>query len=143
MQPGSASACRPALRRHWQNQGRCCGWRDSQGVWLDDERLAPASASFFQAGQMLLAHPDCDALILSATPREILQHGLPFDRCDQLLLDGDPRQLPPALLREALRLLLPHAASILHASPHPWPAGSPCGPHELASRLLQAWESAP
>lgn len=107
-----------ALRAHWRDAGVRCGYRDEQGVWLDGECLAGADADFFAAGQMLLAHPDCAAAVLLATPAELLQCGLPFDRCDQLVLAAEPAGLSTALAGEMLRLLLPHVGAILHGAWH-------------------------
>lgn len=105
-----------ALRDHWREKGKRCGYADESGVWLDDERLAPAGTAFFAAGQMLLAHRHCAALVLVTTAHEVMQCGLPFAECDLLIFASATSQQPSAQEREARRLLLPHARKVLYGN---------------------------
>ncbi len=103
-----------ALRDQWRARGKHCGYVDEHGAWLDDERLAPAGTTLFAAGQILLAHRHCAALVLVTTAHEVLQCGLPFSECDLLIFAGAFQ--PSALQREACRLLLPHARKVLYSN---------------------------
>jgi len=114
--PAELAALGQQLCADWQARGYCCGYADDEGVWLAEQQLAPAKAGLFEAGQMLLGHPQCQALVLLASPQAVLQCGLPFARCDLLILAGAGGPAATPLQREACRVLLPHAGQLLFAN---------------------------
>lgn len=88
--------------------GRAC----TQGIWQGGERLAGAQASSFGAAQILMANQDIDAALVAMAPAHILLQGLPFDRCDIVVLAG-PGSGPAwsaAELAGMWSMLLPHVA---------------------------------
>jgi len=80
------------------------------GVWLDNVRVAAGGTTFFAAGQAVLGSRAVEAAVLVATPAEILETGLPFDRCDLIVLAGSAPGMPANSVqwRAACAAALPH-----------------------------------
>lgn len=80
------------LATRLKESGGGTGWSDERGVAIERDRgrewLTAARTGSFAAAQMLLTHPGVDRLIWSLNDDEAARQGLPFDRCDLLILAG-------------------------------------------------------
>ena len=74
-------------------RGRTWGRSGADGVWQGTERLTAAQAHSFAAAQTLLANQEIDAAVISMPLAQILMFGLPFDRCDVVVL-AEPASEP-------------------------------------------------
>jgi cyanophycin synthetase len=108
------------LQRDWQRHGLCVGLTSPGGTWIGERRVAPPAGTFFAAGRSVLSDPTSEAAVLVARPRDLLATGLPFDRCDAVVLaDADATEASPiatARFGEACRMLLPHARGVVVAN---------------------------
>lgn len=77
-----------ALVSHMQALGYTVGWSHHHGVGIDEVWLEKGPISTYVAGQMLLTHPDAEALVLSFHDDDALRMGLAVDRIDWLIVVG-------------------------------------------------------
>ncbi len=91
------------------------GRASAAGVWQGRERLAGAQSSAFSAAQILMANQAIDAAIITMTPAQIMLYGLPFDRCEVLVLAGpeSTNAWSQAELREMWLMALPHVTQAI------------------------------
>lgn len=69
-------------------QGLAVGHATSRGAWLAGRPIATAPARTRDAVDSLWIHPRTAAAVVEVTLGEITREGLPFDRCDVLVLAG-------------------------------------------------------
>lgn len=62
--------------------GRCVGMTNSDGVYIDSERIDSGDCSGPRSARKVLLHPDVQAAVFEAARGGILREGLGFDRCD-------------------------------------------------------------
>lgn len=84
-----ARAVVQSLEAQWTALGRSLGVGDETGVRLGGVRLARAGISAYDAGALLLAHHEVDAIALIVSDRSLQENGLPFFAFDVLLVTGD------------------------------------------------------
>jgi len=95
----------------------------SGGRWLTRE-----NAATFEAGERALLNRTVQAAVLQTTPRQILEHGLPYDRCqvgivtampgpeglaDHYITEADQM---PAIVRTQVDVVLKTGAAVLNAA---------------------------
>jgi cyanophycin synthetase len=99
-------------------ENRSLGSASSEGVWLNNERLAGPQSSAFRAGRILMAGQEIDAALMVMSPAEIRRSGLPFDWCNVAVFDhpGDWGEPDDAAVAEMLDMLLPHAGQMMMTS---------------------------
>ncbi len=100
-------------------RGCVLGRSSVDGVWQGSERLTPRPSHSFASAQILLASREVDAAVVIMPLAQILMFGLPFDRCDLVVLaepatDSAWREMDPAVLWRSV--LPPLAGSILLAA---------------------------
>ncbi|WP_157264325.1 acetate--CoA ligase family protein [Azohydromonas aeria] len=105
---GALAAALPPLPR-----AGVLGCASALGVHVGGVPVAGRLDSAFDAGQAVLAHRGVDAAVLALPWGPLQRTGLPMDRCDVLLLTPPPPALPEGAVREALRLVLPHARGVV------------------------------
>jgi cyanophycin synthetase len=98
------------LQRAVTTMDKRLGFASSQGVWLGAEQIAVGQTSGFDSAAVLLGQEDADAGVIYLSAAEILRTGLPFGRCDLVVLDnvGENGKYPLSAIREVLRMVLPH-----------------------------------
>ncbi len=62
--------------------GLCVGMTNSDGVYIDAERIDSGDCSGPRSARKVLLHPDVQAAVFEAARGGILREGLGFDRCD-------------------------------------------------------------
>lgn len=115
--PGAALLIGRAL----ESCGLLTGIACPEGVFVNGEKLRPASASLTRDAAGLLLHPGLEAAVLATPDSAILAGGLGFDYCHAAVFGHDPRRNPTAAQRVLLQILLSEGA-IVH-SPDPQALG--------------------
>lgn len=112
------------LGRYLHRAGLRPGCTDEQGVTIGDDVVAPHLRGPHAGGQLLMADRDVSAVVIHLHEISVLQTGLSFDQYDALVLvdplrDAAQAAAAPAgsLLRELLRMLLPHCRGPVYALP--------------------------
>jgi len=88
--------------------GKAIGYASARGIWIGDERWAPPQPDGFTAARMLLRLQPIDAAIVHLTPDDIMRDGLPFGRCQRVIVEADCLDR-----RDALARLLPHVGEVV------------------------------
>src|SRR5690606_716804 len=93
----------------------------TEGMWLDDERLAGRQANSLVAGQALLDDPRTEAAVIVMSPADVSRFGLPADQLSALVLDeaGMMSTEDRGTLTNALELALPHSLMTVALKPDP------------------------
>ena len=112
---GDAGHVDERLMQLWQARGAAVGRASADGVWQGQERITRAQSSVFPAALILMANPAIDAAIVTMTPAQIMLYGLPFDRCEVLILAGPEsvNSWSDAELTEMWQMALPHVAQAI------------------------------
>jgi hypothetical protein len=63
------------------------GFVDRASSWLGGEPRAIEQVRLVERVQGLLLDPACEALVVACTPEEIIEQGLPLDRCDLCVIE--------------------------------------------------------
>ena len=114
---------------HWliHLSGRRTGLASSRGLFMDQRLVDPKDARVFEASQRLLINRSLDAAVFENTTRQVLEEGLPYDRCQVGVLTDmpDPAGLEdhdirtPEQVRHVVRtqidLVLPEGVAVLNA----------------------------
>ena len=90
---------------------RVVGVSSEQGVWAQGAVLTGRQKNGFIAGQILMTQSVVDAAIIVMNLDHIAREGLPFDRCDGVVLLGPGDAAPPweeSILRQMWGMVLPH-----------------------------------
>jgi len=107
--------------------GRRTGLASSRGLFMDQRLVDPKDARVFEASQRLLINRALDAAVFENTPLQVLDEGLPYDRCHVGVLTDMPDNtglqdhdiLTPEQVRNVVRtqidLVLPEGAAVLNA----------------------------
>ena len=107
--------------------GRRTGLASSRGLFMDQRLVDPKDARVFEASQRLLINRALDAAVFENTPLQVLDEGLPYDRCQVGVLTDMPDNsglqdhdiLTPEQVRNVVRtqidLVLPEGAAVLNA----------------------------
>jgi cyanophycin synthetase len=107
--------------------GRRTGLASARGLFMDQRLVDPKDARVFEASQRLLINRALDAAVFENTPLQVLDEGLPYDRCHVGVLTGMPDHsgledhdiLTPEQVRNVVRtqidLVLPEGAAVLNA----------------------------
>jgi cyanophycin synthetase len=94
---------------------------------MDQRLVDPKDARVFEASQRLLINRSLDAAVFENTPLQVLEEGLPYDRCHVGVLTDMPDHiglqdhdiLTPEQVRNVVRtqidLVLPEGAAVLNA----------------------------
>lgn len=108
-QTGAAALGRE-LQAHFERHGLPCVLASSAGVWLAEPQAVCQPRDFFKSALAAIALPTAGAAVLVASISELRRHGLPFDRCEAVVLAhwGSASGPDEAGLEPLLRLLLPH-----------------------------------
>jgi cyanophycin synthetase len=70
-----------------QREGLVVGFVDRASSWLGGEPRAIEQVRLVERVQGLLLDPACEALVVACTPEEIIEQGLPLDRCDLCVIE--------------------------------------------------------
>jgi cyanophycin synthetase len=107
--------------------GRRTGLASSRGLFMDQRLVDPKDARVFEASQRLLINRALDAAVFENTPLQVLDEGLPYDRCHVGVLTDMPDHsglqdhdiLTSEQVRNVVRtqidLVLPEGAAVLNA----------------------------
>jgi cyanophycin synthetase len=107
--------------------GRRTGLASARGLFMDQRLVDPKDARVFEASQRLLINRALDAAVFENTPLQVLEEGLPYDRCHVGVLTNMPDHsgledhdiLTPEQVRSVVRtqidLVLPEGAAVLNA----------------------------
>jgi cyanophycin synthetase len=107
--------------------GRRTGLASARGLFMDQRLVDPKDARVFEASQRLLINRALDAAVFENTPLQVLEEGLPYDRCHVGVLTDMPDHiglqdhdiLTPEQVRSVVRtqidLVLPEGAAVLNA----------------------------
>ncbi len=93
---GQAQALVQSLEAQWGALGRSLGVADAAGVRLGGVQIGKAGTSAYDAGALLLANTQVDAIALVIDDRSLLENGFPFSAFDILLVTDDHRWRSPA-----------------------------------------------
>ena len=97
------------------------------GIWIGQRRTEDAERHYWAQCQRLLMNRDIHALVVESTPAQILDHGLPYDRClvgvvtDLMGWEGlahhdvQGEQDMPRVLRTQIDVVLDAGACVLNA----------------------------
>lgn len=88
----------------------------TDGTWIGDVRIAPANRGVFVSAIAGELEKSATAAVISMTPKQLLQNGLPWLHVDEVrVLPGADAAdtADAALLRECLELVAPHVAGQL------------------------------
>ena len=114
---------------HWliHLSGRRTGLASSHGLFMDQRLVDPKDARVFEASQRLLINRSLDAAVFENAALQVLEEGLPYDRCHVGVLthmpdatglqDHDihtPEQVR-SVVRTQVDLVLPEGAAVLNA----------------------------
>ncbi len=114
---------------HWliHLSGRRTGLASSRGLFMDQRLVDPKDARVFEASQRLLINRALDAAVFENSPLQVLDEGLPYDRCHVGVLTDMPDasglqdhdvQTPEQVrnvVRTQIDLVLPEGAAVLNA----------------------------
>ena len=104
-----------------------CARACQEGIYIGQRRLEPAGADYWDQCQRLLMNREVRSLVVGSSPRLILDHGLPYDRClvgvvtdmgdwaslsDHDIRDADAM---PRVMRTQVDVVLEHGACVLNA----------------------------
>lgn len=107
--------------------GKRTGLASSRGLFMNQRLVDPKDARVFEASQRLLINRSLDAAVFENTPLQVLEEGLPYDRCHVGVLTDMPDHiglqdhdiLTPEQVRSVVRtqidLVLPEGAAVLNA----------------------------
>ena len=107
--------------------GRRTGLASSQGLFMDQRLVDPNDARVFETSQRLLINRSLDAAVFENSVRQVLDEGLPYDRCHVGVLtdmpdatgleDHDIRTADQVrtVVRTQVDLVLPEGVAVLHA----------------------------
>ncbi len=107
--------------------GRRTGLASSKGLFMDQRLVDPKDARVFEASQRLLINRALDAAVFENSPLQVLNEGLPYDRCHVGVLTDMPDATglqdhdvsTPEQVRNVVRtqvdLVLPEGAAVLNA----------------------------
>ena len=107
--------------------GRRTGLASSKGLFMDQRLVDPKDARVFEASQRLLINRALDAAVFENSPLQVLDEGLPYDRCHVGVLTDMPDAtglqdhdvFTPEQVRNVVRtqvdLVLPEGAAVLNA----------------------------
>ena len=107
--------------------GRRTGLASSRGLFMDQRLVDPKDARVFEASQRLLINRALDAAVFENSPLQVLDEGLPYDRCHVGVLTDMPDATglqdhdvhTPEQVRNVVRtqvdLVLPEGAAVLNA----------------------------
>ena len=107
--------------------GRRTGLASSRGLFMDQRLVDPKDARVFEASQRLLINRALDAAVFENSPLQVLEEGLPYDRCHVGVLTDMPDatglqdhdvQTPEQVrnvVRTQIDLVLPEGAAVLNA----------------------------
>ncbi len=114
---------------HWliHLSGRRTGLASSHGLFMDQRLVDPKDARVFEASQRLLINRSLDAAVFENAALQVLEEGLPYDRCHVGVLTDMPDATglqdhdihTPEQVRSVVRtqvdLVLPEGAAVLNA----------------------------
>jgi cyanophycin synthetase len=105
-----ADALGRELQSRFERHGLPCVLASSAGVWMAEPQVVCQPRDFFKSALAAIALPTAGAAVLVASISELRRHGLPFDRCEAVVLahGGSANGPDEAGLDPLLRLLLPH-----------------------------------
>ena len=69
-----------------QHNGWCTGMTNSDGVYINQQRIDTGDCSGPKSARNILAHPDVDAAVLETARGGLLREGLAFDQCDVAII---------------------------------------------------------
>jgi cyanophycin synthetase len=107
--------------------GRRTGLASSKGLFMDQRLVDPKDARVFETSQRLLINRALDAAVFENSPLQVLDEGLPYDRCHVGVLTDMPDatglqdhdvQTPEQVrnvVRTQIDLVLPEGAAVLNA----------------------------
>ena len=107
--------------------GRRTGLASARGLFMDQRLVDPKDARVFEASQRLLINRSLDAAVFENTPLQVLEEGLPYDRCHVGVLTDMPDHTglqdhdirTPEQVRNVVRtqidLVLSEGAAVLNA----------------------------
>jgi cyanophycin synthetase len=123
-------------RQRLADTGRKAGFASADGIWLGTDQLAGKQPNGFAAAQALGANPQTEMAIVVMSPSEVLMLGLPFDRCDLLVLEAPDRwnSTDREALSDLLEIALPQARKTVYLQP----AHALLGSQRAAGRLEPA-----
>ena len=96
-----ATALLQSLEAQWRAMGRTLGVADAAGVRLGGEQIAKHGTSAYEAGALLLANTQVDAVALHINDKSLLENGFPFVAFDMLVVTDDHRWPVPAKAESA------------------------------------------
>lgn len=77
-----------ALATQWKVDGECVGIVGPDGVMVGDELIHAAPVSPYEGGMMLVMNRTVSAIVVAVNDESSLQQGMPFDRCDAIVMAG-------------------------------------------------------
>ncbi|MFM7698471.1 MAG: acetate--CoA ligase family protein, partial [Limnohabitans sp.] len=107
--------------------GRRTGLASARGLFMDQRLVDTKDARVFEASQRLLINRALDAAVFENSPLQVLEEGLPYDRCHvgvltdmpdhNGLLEHDIRTLEQVrnVVRTQIDLVLPEGTAVLNA----------------------------
>lgn len=87
------------IREAFEAAGHQTGQTDAEATRLRGRHFAPPVDGLPARVMALLLDPACTALVIAASPQDIVEHGFPLDRCD-LAVVGEPVSGPMQRLIE-------------------------------------------
>ncbi|WP_134496577.1 acetate--CoA ligase family protein [Microvirga pakistanensis] len=122
LEEGASGDLASHIQVRLEASGLQVGRGSRKGIWLGSIRIAAEGTTFFAASQAVLSSREVEAAVLVATPAEILEDGLPFDRCDLIVLAGSAPDTPANFEQwhAACTAVLPHTrGSIIISADNP------------------------
>jgi cyanophycin synthetase len=99
------------------------GIASHRSLMMNHQQIEKVDARNFDVARRLLLHPFCDAAIMETSLENILEDGLPYDRCQIAVIPSaptDPEKLK--VVRTQVDVVLPRGVAVLNAE----------GSHDLA-----------
>ena len=90
-EPARVKQVVPVLHR----EGLVVGFVDRASSSLGGEARVMEHVRLAERVQALLLDPACEALVVACTPEEILEQGLPLDRCDLCVIEPQVKSWQP------------------------------------------------
>lgn len=111
------SALEAEVRQVLAGAGVTAGVASPSSIFIGPEEIAKGSISAFRGAHALVTDLTVEVIVLFSTGKEMLGHGIPFDRIDLLAISETRKDVSD--LRQMLRMMRPHlAGSALVAQSH-------------------------
>lgn len=103
------------LRAALHARGLRCAISAHAGAWDAQGRQVCAAGDAFAAGRAMMRSDASQALIAVIDAQQLLSTGLPFDRCNALIIDPDDPGAATPTIERALSMAAPHVADAIVA----------------------------